>query len=195
MAKNLSKPKAKKSGKAKPKPRAKAKAETTETERSSAQGGSVISKSAFSDLLHDCAEMEGKGAKIRGDLGSILTKAEAEHNLDKKAFAVIRRCARMESARLNCFLRNFDQMRGYAKLDDLAGKDAFQGETGKNGKAKKNGKGKQVADAPEGSDGEGDQPGEYEPPPGAGKSDFSRRMHGADGPLRDELNKPAAGSA
>jgi hypothetical protein len=96
-----------------------------ETEADEATQGAIIEQDNFLAVLHDVNSLKAKGKKIAGDTSARLTKAETQYNLDKRAFSVIASCTRMESTRLNAFLRNFDAYRQYAGLDDMAGTDMF----------------------------------------------------------------------
>jgi hypothetical protein len=106
-----------------------------ETEADEATQGAIIEQDNFLAVLHDVNSLKAKGKKILGDTSARLTKAETQYNLDKRAFSVIASCTRMESTRLNAFLRNFDAYREYAGLDDMAGADMFEKPTPRKAKA------------------------------------------------------------
>ncbi len=93
------------------------------------QTGHVMESDTFLSILQDVNSLKAKGKKVLGDVSAKLTKAENDHNLDKKAFAVVAGCTRMEPSRLNAFLRHLDAYREYADLDGMAGADMFEGET------------------------------------------------------------------
>lgn len=93
----------------------------------SEQDGHIMEQDTFLDVLQSVNALKSKGKKVLGDISAKLTKAEADHNLDKRAFAVISGCMRMEPTRLHAFLRHFDAYREYAGLDDAAGADMFEG--------------------------------------------------------------------
>lgn len=98
------------------------------------QEGHIMERDAFLDVLGDVNSLKAKSKKISGDTSARLTKAETQYNLDKKAFAVVASCRRMEPTRLNAFLRHFDAYRDYAELDTMAGQDMFEGAPGGAGK-------------------------------------------------------------
>src|SRR6266446_8619656 len=111
----------------------------------------VMESDTFLDILHDINALKAKGKKVLGDTSAKLSKAESDHNLDKRAFAVVAGCTRMEPTRLNAFLRHFDAYREYADLDTMAGQDMFEGAPKGAGKAagKPNGGTGQKASKPE----------------------------------------------
>lgn len=98
------------------------------------QGGNIMERDTFLDVLSDISAAKGKVSKLTGDISARLTKAENNYNLDKKAFAIIHWAKQREPARLNTFLRHFDAYREYAELDATAGQDMFEGATGGAGK-------------------------------------------------------------
>jgi hypothetical protein len=100
-----------------------------ETEADEREQGAIIDQDAFLDVLAAYSKKKGEIAKKTGDCSAILNKAEADHNLDKKAMSVIHWATRQEPTRLNAFLRHFDAYRDYAGLDQMAGEDMFEGKT------------------------------------------------------------------
>ncbi len=101
-----------------------------ETEADEAtQGGNIMERDAFLDVLATVSTQKGKIAKLTGNVSALLNKAENDHNMDKKAFAVIQWARRQEPTRVNAFLRHFDAYRKYADLDAMAGADMFVGST------------------------------------------------------------------
>ena len=100
-----------------------------EVEADEAEQGALPERDALLDVLKDVNSLKGKGKKLLGDISARLTKAESQHNLDKRAFAVASGCTRMEPTRLHSFLRHFDAYREMIGLDEMAGADMFEGET------------------------------------------------------------------
>ncbi len=129
------------------------------------QRGHVMESDTFLSILQDVNALKAKGKKVLGDTSAKLAKAESDHNLDKKAFAVVASCTRMEPSRLNGFLRHLDAYREYADLDGMAGADMFEGET-KPKKARGRPKKEAVLVATNGS---GKKPDKAPKKPGSGK--------------------------
>lgn len=101
-----------------------------ETEADEAtQGGNIMERDAFLDVLANVSTAKGKIAKLTGNVSALLNKVENDHNMDKKAFAVVQWARRQEPTRVNAFLRHFDAYREYADLDQMAGSDMFAGAT------------------------------------------------------------------
>lgn len=101
-----------------------------ETEADEAtQGGNIMERDAFLDVLSTVSAAKGKISKLTGNVSALLNKAENDHNMDKKAFSIVQWARRQEPTRVNAFLRHFDAYRGYADLDAMAGSDLFEGAT------------------------------------------------------------------
>jgi hypothetical protein len=90
-----------------------------------AENTQITSQDEFLKTLKRVNSLKAQGKEVLGKVSETLTRAETSHNLDKKAFSVIAGCTRMETSRLNSFLRNLDAYRDYAGLDQLAGEDMF----------------------------------------------------------------------
>lgn len=121
-----------------------------ETEADEAtQGGNIMERDAFLEVLGNVTNRKSKIAKLTGDVSALLNKAENNHNMDKKAFAVVQWARRQEPTRVAAFLRHFDVYRDYADLDAMGG-DLFEGVTAGPAKAagKANGKGAPKEAAP-----------------------------------------------
>lgn len=99
------------------------------------QGGNIMERDAFLDVLASVSSMKGKISKLTGNVSALLNKAENDHNMDKKAFSIVQWARRQEPTRVNAFLRHFDAYREYADLDAMAGADMFEGATNGAGKA------------------------------------------------------------
>lgn len=115
----------------------------------------IINKAEFEKLINRLTKLDKESFGNSQAISSALNEAEARHNIDRIAVALVKRLLKFANhktnpkpQRIHSFLRNFDAMRKYADLDKLAGKDMFAGETGKAAKgskaAKANGKGAKV---------------------------------------------------
>lgn len=119
-----------------------------ETEADETEQGALPESDPFLDVLRDINALKTKGKKISGDMSARLTRAEAAHNLNKKAFRIVASCTRMEQDELHSFLRHFDKYREYAGLDATAGTDLFEGATSGPEKAASEPKGRGRPKAP-----------------------------------------------
>lgn len=90
------------------------------------EGGRIPTKEEFVKVMKRAnsitAEMDGK----RGDLGSLIQKAEDSLNLHRKAFKQVRSLSRNDPSKLREFLLHFDAYREHAELDRIAGEDLLE---------------------------------------------------------------------
>lgn len=101
-----------------------------ETEADEAtQGGNIMERDDFLDVLAKLRARKAKIAKETGEVSALLNRAENDKNLDKKAMAIMHWARNQEPSRLNTFLQHFDAYRQHADLDAMAGSDMFDGAT------------------------------------------------------------------
>lgn len=91
----------------------------------------VIAKKDFDRAGKRYAELKKSASSATGSISTMLQEYEANHNLNRRAAKLVWDMLKKDPPVIASFLRSFDAMRDYAKLDDLAGKDFFEGETHK----------------------------------------------------------------